>query len=238
METLISIMARQNFIGLVVSQGKMHRTVKVRVETKVFNKSINKELFRRKDYLVHDEMELSREGDLVRIEATRPLSKRKFFSIAEIIKNKGQQFALFESQAKTNVAKEETAKTEEFLKRRQEREENNSILLKDIHKIQNALSKGETSQEIAEIKERYGIQDFSPAALKELLKLDIVQLENEVSKQQSAIDEISSQLKELLRDEEKATELLKSKGVENPASLKKNIRKNLLKKYIMQEALQ
>ena len=111
-------MARQNFLGLVVSQGKMQKTVKVRVETKVFNKKINKELFHRRDYLVHDEGEISREGDLVRIEATRPLSKRKFFAIAEIIRNKGQQFALYESEAQLSVAKEEAQKAKEFLDKR------------------------------------------------------------------------------------------------------------------------
>ena len=58
-------MARQNFVGLVVSQGKMQKTVKVRVESKVFNKKINKELFHRKDYLVHDEGGISREGRCV-----------------------------------------------------------------------------------------------------------------------------------------------------------------------------
>ena len=103
-------MARQNFIGLVVSQGKMQKTVKVRVERKVFDKRINKELMKRKDFLVHDEGEITREGDLVRIEATRPLSKWKSFAIAEIIRNKGQQFALFESQAKDDVLKEEMQK--------------------------------------------------------------------------------------------------------------------------------
>lgn len=115
-------MARQNFLGLVVSQGKMQKTVKVRVETKVFNKKINKELFHRRDYLVHDEGEISREGDLVRIEATRPLSKRKFFAIAEIIRNKGQQFALYESEAQLSVAKEEAQKAREFLDKRSVRE--------------------------------------------------------------------------------------------------------------------
>lgn len=35
-------MARQNFIGLVVSQGKMNKTIKVQVERKTFNRIINK----------------------------------------------------------------------------------------------------------------------------------------------------------------------------------------------------
>lgn len=35
-------MARQNFLGLVVSQGKMSKTVKVRVQRKAFDRVINK----------------------------------------------------------------------------------------------------------------------------------------------------------------------------------------------------
>lgn len=66
----------------------MQKTVKVRVETKVFNKKINKELFHRRDYLVHDEGEISREGDLVRIEATRPLSKRKFLPLQKLLETR------------------------------------------------------------------------------------------------------------------------------------------------------
>ncbi|SCW00392.1 LAFE_0C03180g1_1 [Lachancea fermentati] len=230
-------MARQNFLGLVVSQGKMQKTVKVRVERKVFNKRINKELFHRKDYLVHDEGEVSREGDLVRIEATRPLSKRKFFSIAEIIKNKGQQFALFESQAKVNVAKEEAKKTGEFLKRRQMLENDKSVLLEDIRQIQDTLARGESPETLAEIKARYGIESFTPETVKELLQLNVLALEQEVLKQRSKIVTVQARVQELLEDEEASNKFLEGNGVEDPASLKSNIRKNLLRKYVMQQEL-
>lgn len=229
-------MARQNFLGLVVSQGKMQKTVKVRVETKVFNKRINKELFHRKDYLVHDEGEISREGDLVRIEATRPLSKCKFFAIAEIIKNKGQQFALYESQARITVAKEEAQKTQEFLQRRTERVQNNdSILLRDIRTIKEALAKGESGADLSEIKERYGIEEFSPESVKMLLQLDLTKLEANVEKQFSSIEQVRDRVKELAADEDKACQFLRDRGVEDPESLKKNIRKNILRKHILQE---
>ncbi|AQZ09419.1 MRPS17 (YMR188C) [Zygosaccharomyces parabailii] len=229
-------MARQNFLGLVVSQGRMQKTVKVRVETKVFNRRINKELFRRKDYLVHDEGEISREGDLVRIEATRPLSKRKFFAIAEIIKNKGQQFALYESQAKTQVAEEETAKTEEFLNRRATRSDSgDSVLLSDILIIQDALSKGQSSDELIEIKKRYGVQDFTPETVKQLLQLDVTKLESQLQKQRSHIDIVQERVQQFLKDEASANEYLKSHGVEDPMTLKKNIRKNIIRKHILRD---
>lgn len=229
-------MARQNFLGLVVSQGRMQKTVKVRVETKVFNRRINKELFRRKDYLVHDEGEISREGDLVRIEATRPLSKRKFFAIAEIIKNKGQQFALYESQAKTQVAEEEAAKTQEFLNRRATRSDNgDSVLLRDILVIQDALSKGRSSDELIEIKKRYGVQDFTPETVKQLLQLDVTKLESQLQNQQAHIDIVQERVQQFLKDEASANEYLKSHGVEDPMTLKKNIRKNIIRKHVLRD---
>ncbi|SCU91916.1 LADA_0F12970g1_1 [Lachancea dasiensis] len=228
-------MARQNFVGLVVSQGKMHKTVKVRVETKVFNKRINKELFSRKDYLVHDEGEVSREGDLVRIEATRPLSKRKFFSVAEILKNKGQQFALFESQAKIQVSQEEAEKTRGFLERRKALESNNGVLLRDIHTIQKALSDGQDPQSLIEIKARYGIEHFTPDSLRRLLQLDVSALEQEVVAQKSKIDTVQARVHELLQDGQECDLWLAERGVESPQMLKPNIKRNLLRKYVLQE---
>ena len=233
-------MARQNFVGMVVSQGKMQKTVKVRVETKVFNKRINKEMLHRKDYLVHDEGEISREGDLVRIEATRPLSKRKFFAIAEILRNKGQQFAQFEKEAKLNVAREEELKSREFLARRELLEKTNygvgSTLLNDIRKIQEALNKGESPEELSEIKARYGIAEFTKDTLKQLMKLNVSELEEKVIAQRSKIDGIQSKLDELLKDNAKSNEFLLSHGVENPQDLKRNIKKNMLRKHLLQEA--
>jgi small subunit ribosomal protein S17 len=41
---------------------------------------------KRKKYLVHDETDSRMPGDLVRIEECRPISKRKTFTIVEIVK--------------------------------------------------------------------------------------------------------------------------------------------------------
>ncbi|QLL31029.1 hypothetical protein HG536_0A08440 [Torulaspora globosa] len=229
-------MARQNFLGLVVSQGKMQKTVKVRVETKVFNKRINKELFHRKDYLVHDEGEISREGDLVRIEATRPLSKCKFFAVAEIIKNKGQQFALYESQARVTVAREEAQKTQEFLQRRSDRVRNSdSVLLRDIRTIQDTLAQGRSAEDLKELKERYGIEEFSPETIRQLLQLDVSKLESSVEQQFADIERVRNRVRELVADDEKACQFLRDHGVKDPECLKKNIRKNIVRKHVLQE---
>ena len=228
-------MARQNFIGMVISQGKMQKTVKVRVETKIFNKRINKELIHRKAYLAHAEADRSREGDLVRIETTRPLSRRKFFAIAEILKNKGQQFAKFEKEAKINVAMEEAAKSETFMHRRSQIEKENVSLLQDIRKIQSCLNNSASPEELSEIKERYGITDFSKEAVKELLTLNVSEIEQDLVKERSAIDTIQSRLQQYVADEALANEFLTANGVEDPQSLKKNIKKNILRKYLLQE---
>ncbi|CCH62105.1 hypothetical protein TBLA_0G01610 [Henningerozyma blattae CBS 6284] len=233
-------MARQNFIGFVVSQGKMMKTVKVRVETKVFNKRINKDLLHRKDYLVHDEGEISREGDLVRIESTRPLSKKKFFAIAEIIRNKGQQFALYEEVAKKNVLLEESQKAKEFLDRRSTRESNkDSALLSDIRIIQNALSKTPEEQsqdkQLLEVKEKYGITDFTPEVATSLLNLDIMKMEDELTKQRNNIQQVQTLINTLMADERKGSEYLLKHGVKDPHLLKKNIKKNIIRKYALQD---
>ncbi|KAL3229952.1 Small ribosomal subunit protein uS17m [Nakaseomyces bracarensis] len=237
-------MARQNFIGLVVSQGKMQKTVKVRVERKVFNKRINKELFRRKDFLVHDEGEITREGDLVRIESTRPLSKWKSFAIAEIIRNKGQQFAQFEAQAKVDVLNEETEKTKQFLERREERlGYQNGQLLRDIRVLQShfanrseqELQAQELSEEIQKIKERYGVDNFTPQTLTTLVKLDVNAIEEDLVSQKEKIDNAQSRIANLMADREKAIEFLKQNQVNSPESLQKNIMKNLVRKYVMKE---
>ncbi|KAH3903527.1 mitochondrial 37S ribosomal protein uS17m SCDLUD_001168 [Saccharomycodes ludwigii] len=230
-------MARQNFIGFVVSQGKMMKTVKVRVESKVFNNKINKYLFYRKDYLVHDEGEVSREGDLVRIEATRPLSKRKFFSIAEILRNKGQQFAAFEREAKVQVANEENVKTEAFL---QKRNQSDSTLLKDVLFLQKYFANNkdktkEDEQTFLQIKEKYGISgDMTQDSIKTLLQLDIAGLQNKLDSTREVLGNLKQQLDNLMNDDIKANDILsKNFSIENPSELKKNIKKNLLRKYIL-----
>ena len=42
----------------------------------------------RKNYLVHDEGDMGSTGDIVRIEACRPISSRKHFALAEILHHK------------------------------------------------------------------------------------------------------------------------------------------------------
>ncbi|CAM0139815.1 hypothetical protein VKS41_000800 [Umbelopsis sp. WA50703] len=76
---------RQNFIGMVVSTA-MSKTVKVKVVRQKLHPIVLKTIRSHKNYLAHDENSKCALGDIVRIEACRPLSKRKHFSVAEVIR--------------------------------------------------------------------------------------------------------------------------------------------------------
>ncbi|KAJ1959640.1 hypothetical protein IWQ62_004531 [Dispira parvispora] len=76
---------RQNFIGMVINTTAI-KTAKVRVAHHLLHPKVQKVITRHRNFLVHDEKEKSQVGDIVRIEACQKISKRKAFSIAEIIK--------------------------------------------------------------------------------------------------------------------------------------------------------
>jgi small subunit ribosomal protein S17 len=63
----------------------MQKTAKVEVVRMLLHPVVLKYYKKRKKYLCHDEKEDCRDGDLVRIKECRPLSKRKHFTIEEII---------------------------------------------------------------------------------------------------------------------------------------------------------
>ncbi len=62
--------------GVVVSD-KADKTVIVRVERRVMHPVYKKFITRSKKYAAHDEHNAFKTGDLVRIEESRPISKRK-----------------------------------------------------------------------------------------------------------------------------------------------------------------
>lgn len=71
--------------GTVVST-KMQKTVVVEVLRTTRHPMYNKVLRHRKKYLAHDENEECQEGNVVRIEETRPLSRRKRWRVIEIVR--------------------------------------------------------------------------------------------------------------------------------------------------------
>mgnify|MGYP000651494647 CR=1 FL=1 len=71
-------------IGIVVSN-KMDKTVVVRVESRFPHPIYSKTMVKTKKYLAHDEMEQCNIGDEVLVQETRPLSKRKRWTLAKIL---------------------------------------------------------------------------------------------------------------------------------------------------------
>lgn len=81
----------QRFVGIVVGT-KSAKTAKVCVERLVLHKYLKELVPFRKNYLVHDETEVARVGDLVSIRyAGHKISTRKAFNLIEVIK-KAQQY--------------------------------------------------------------------------------------------------------------------------------------------------
>jgi len=70
--------------GHVVSN-KMDKTVVVAIETSKHHKLYKKTIKRVVKYKAHDENNECRQGDMVRIIETRPLSRQKRWRVAEII---------------------------------------------------------------------------------------------------------------------------------------------------------
>ena len=78
---------RKTRIGYVVSN-KMEKTVIVAIETIKHHPLYRKTMKKAVRYKVHDANNECKEGDIVRIIETRPLSKEKRWRVAEIIKKK------------------------------------------------------------------------------------------------------------------------------------------------------
>jgi small subunit ribosomal protein S17 len=71
-------------VGTVIGK-KMMKTVTVLVERQVRHPLYKKTIRRRKNFLVHDEADTCKVGDVVRIVETRPISKRKTWRVLEIV---------------------------------------------------------------------------------------------------------------------------------------------------------
>lgn len=75
---------RKNLVGRVVSD-KMDKTVIVTVERKFRHPMFERVVRRSKKYMAHDEGNACRPGDLVRIQETRPMSKRKRWKVVDVL---------------------------------------------------------------------------------------------------------------------------------------------------------
>lgn len=124
-------MAVKERVGLVVSD-KMDKTVVVAVENRAPHPKYRKIVVQTKRYKVHDEENRCQVGDRVRILETRPLSRTKRWTVAEILSHsfiaqpktvaqpsvqtesaKAEPEAPSQSQENSTVAESNAAPTEE-----------------------------------------------------------------------------------------------------------------------------
>ena len=75
---------RKVYQGRVVSD-KMDKTITVQVDTRKVHPKYGKRVKYSKKYKAHDELNSAKEGDIVRIMETRPLSATKRFRLLEIV---------------------------------------------------------------------------------------------------------------------------------------------------------
>ena len=76
---------RQTLVGEVISD-KMENTVNVKVTREIPHPIYHKRVKRFKNYLAHVASVTPKNGDLVKISAIKPMSKRKRWQVSEIIR--------------------------------------------------------------------------------------------------------------------------------------------------------
>jgi small subunit ribosomal protein S17 len=76
--------------GEVVSN-KMQKTIVVKVVRTFKHPLLGKIVRKSKNYKVHDEQNVARVGDVVRISETRPMSKTKHMILADVVRSAKQE---------------------------------------------------------------------------------------------------------------------------------------------------
>jgi small subunit ribosomal protein S17 len=89
-ESTQAVRSRKVRQGRVVSDA-MDKTVVVSVERQFAHPLYGKRVTKRKKYHAHDERNEFRSGDLVVIEETRPLSKRKRWRVVKLVERPVQE---------------------------------------------------------------------------------------------------------------------------------------------------
>jgi small subunit ribosomal protein S17 len=83
-ETQAERNARKERVGKVVS-AKMQKTITIAIERQVKHPIYGKFVKRTSRLMAHDEDSTAREGDVVRVMETRPLSKNKRWRLVEVV---------------------------------------------------------------------------------------------------------------------------------------------------------
>lgn len=216
----------------------MNKTVKVRVNTTIYDKKVHKEVLKRNHYLVHDEGNVCKEGDIVRIEQIPKILARKYFAIAEIKVNKGQQFAQYEAEAKVRVADEHKQKLAEF---EQHKDDIMLVVTKidDLRDLEVASKQLEgASDEMAAdlvskidaIRAKYGIKLWPTT--EPVVHLELDSLAREVDESQYRLENVTEIVNKVLADDALVGDILTKLG-KAPGSVKKHTQKNLVRKYVL-----
>jgi small subunit ribosomal protein S17 len=233
-------MARQTFAGLVVSQGKMSKTIKVRVQRVKFNRLVQKDIVHYKDFLVHDEAEKCKEGDVVRIEYVKKFSPRKAFAVTAIMRNKGTEWMRYQQEAPAKVAREEVEKLQNY-KAEQAQRQGAVEEVETLRKIQKDMQTDpefekkylENSESIEKLKEKYNLSSWPPTH--EMANLNLSALKNELDELQIEIEkkEFLKKAKEIVeKNPEKANQILKELGREDA---KPGAKKNIIATYYQRQ---
>ncbi|WP_185876640.1 30S ribosomal protein S17 [Blattabacterium cuenoti] len=77
--------SRKQKKGIVISD-KMNKTILVSETKRIKHKYYGKSIIKKKKYMAHDEKNISKNGDEVKIMETRPLSKNKCWRLISILK--------------------------------------------------------------------------------------------------------------------------------------------------------
>lgn len=78
-------MVKKERVGVVVSD-KSQKTIVVAIQTRYQHPKYGKILIKTKRYMAHDETNLSKSGDIVLLEESRPYSLNKKWVLKEILK--------------------------------------------------------------------------------------------------------------------------------------------------------
>nr|QCI08435.1 ribosomal protein S17 [Ptilothamnion sphaericum] len=77
-------MPQKETFGIVISN-KMNKTITVAVKKQVSHKKYGKIIIKTSKYYAHDENNICKIGDIVKITETRPLSKNKRWMLSKLI---------------------------------------------------------------------------------------------------------------------------------------------------------
>jgi small subunit ribosomal protein S17 len=84
-ETIKKISKKSNIIGKVVS-ASMDKSIIVAVERRIKHSLYNKYISKTTKIMAHDQNNDCKVGDIISLNETRPISKRKSWALSEIIK--------------------------------------------------------------------------------------------------------------------------------------------------------